>query len=152
MSEASNAPYIHAGQLSPEELREWLNQLANSAGKHNNNLSSIALRVTGLVSDAKTIEPTLTNKITFLSSQKIIRSAEHSTVIQEDLHLLRGIEQSIHDFLQSIEPLLRLFSENQEMKTSQEQKSEGLKSSELTMQGVGSNHSAAVSHRSKANE
>ncbi|UIM99586.1 hypothetical protein [Yersinia ruckeri] len=122
MGNVTKKPCIFAGDLSPEELRNWLNQIADSAGVHSDGINSLVYAAQSLQAEAGLVGSNFLKKIAFLSDPEIIRSEDHSIAIQEDLRLLREIERSIHDFHQAILPSLSLLSENQAKKTLQERK------------------------------
>ncbi|MEH8952822.1 hypothetical protein RAF77_28120, partial [Klebsiella pneumoniae] len=104
-------PYISAGDLSPEELRLWLNRVADSAGVKTDGMFEIVSSLRLLADELKKPLETIQVKITYLSSPEIIRSEDHSNSTQEDLRLLREIQQSVHDFRQSIDSLTLQISE-----------------------------------------
>ncbi|HBL7061407.1 TPA: hypothetical protein LSI07_000222 [Klebsiella oxytoca] len=104
-------PCINAGDLSPEELRIWLNRVADSAGVKTDGLFEIVSCLRRQADELKKPLETIQTKINYLSSPEIIRSADHSNSTQEDLRLLREIQQSVHDFRQSIDSLTVQISE-----------------------------------------
>ncbi|MCO7512368.1 hypothetical protein NJH77_24275 [Serratia fonticola] len=112
MGNVTKKPCIFAGDLSPEELRIWLNQMAGSAGVHGDGIDSLATAVMSLQSEAAFVGTQLIKKIEFLADPEIIRSEEHSAAIQEDLRLLREICQSVHAFHQAIDTSLKQLIES----------------------------------------
>ncbi len=127
-------PYIYAAELTPEELRIWLNQMADSAGRHNDGVQDLLTSVQLLALSAESLTPELIKKINFLSEVKIVRSENHSIAIQEELHLLREIAKSLNDFLESIPPLLTRLRSTQEKKKYQGPLSDSTK---FSVQGTG---------------
>ncbi len=112
MGNVTKKPCIFAGDMSPEELRIWLNQMANSAGVYSDGIESLAVAVQSLQSEAALVGDQIIKKIKFLSDPGIIRSEEHSAAIKEDLHLLSEMYQSITVFHQAIETSIKQLFEN----------------------------------------
>ncbi|MEH9314354.1 hypothetical protein RAE90_27165, partial [Klebsiella pneumoniae] len=60
-------PYISAGDLSPEELRLWLNRVADSAGVKTDGMFEIVSSLRLLADELKKPLETIQVKITYLS-------------------------------------------------------------------------------------
>lgn len=102
-----DGPHINAGDMSPQELRDWLRDMANSAGSMNDfDRRATDSVFESLKSRARELADDLTEKVNFLQSKEISRSADHTKAIQGDLLYYQGILRSVRDFLQSAEPYL----------------------------------------------
>ncbi|HAC8237288.1 TPA_asm: hypothetical protein G0G78_12090 [Salmonella enterica] len=103
-----DGPYINAGDMSPQELRDWLRGMDNSAGS----MSDFDRRATDSVFEslktrARELADDLTEKVNFLQSKEIIRSVDHTNAIQGDLLYYQGILRSVRDFLQAADSCVR---------------------------------------------
>lgn len=97
-------PHVYAGNLSPEELRDWLNSLAESANKADSfGARAIDVCLDGMTAKARGLVGDLTKRVNFLQCREISRSEDHATAIQADLIRCQGILKSVSDFLRSVE-------------------------------------------------
>ncbi|EDW4548804.1 hypothetical protein ABN97_002470 [Salmonella enterica subsp. salamae] len=103
-----DGPYINAGDMSPQELCDWLRGMDNSAGSTNDfyrRATDSALET--MKTMAREIADDLTEKVNFLQSKEIIRSAEHTNAIQGDLLYYQGILRGVRYFLQAADSCVR---------------------------------------------
>lgn len=97
-------PHVYAGNLSPDELRDWLNDLAELANKTDGfGARTIDVCLNGMTAKARGLVDDLTKRVNFLQCREISRSEGHATAIQEDLIRYQGILKSLSDFLRSVE-------------------------------------------------
>ncbi|EFO8355296.1 hypothetical protein HPL01_001833 [Salmonella enterica] len=100
-----DGPHIDAGDMSPQELRDWLRGMAKSAGS----MDTFDRRATDSVFEslkdrARELADDLTEKVNFLQCKEISRSADHTSAIQGDLRHYQGMLLSVRGFLQAAEP------------------------------------------------
>lgn len=97
-------PYVCAGNLSPDELRDWLNDLAKSANKADSFGFQITdVRLSAMAATARDLADDLTKKINFLQCREIRRSEDNASAIQADLLHYQGILKIVSDFLRAVE-------------------------------------------------
>lgn len=97
-------PHVYAGNLSPEELRTWLNDLAESANRTDSFCAHATdARLNGMIATARDLVDDLTKKINFLQCREISRSEDHTNAIQAELLHYQGILKSVSDFLRAVE-------------------------------------------------
>lgn len=100
-----DGPYINAGDMSPQELRDWLRDMANSSSSMDTfNRRATDSAFESLKERARGLADDLTEKVNFLQCKEISRSADHTNAIQGDLLYYQGILRSVRDFLQAAEP------------------------------------------------
>lgn len=106
---------INAADLSPEQLRVWISEMADDAKKADLDYEITSMRLSSAESSLLYFADDLKCRINFLSSDQIIHSADHSSVIQEELDTLRVSLASvchIQRTIRSLFPLLQKVSRN----------------------------------------
>lgn len=95
-------PVINAANLSPEELSAWLIGMSTAAARARQGYSSVLFELKNTESSLRFAMADLESRISFLASDQIIRSADHSTAIQAELDSLRVIFAAVRDSQQTI--------------------------------------------------
>ncbi|HAF2131192.1 TPA: hypothetical protein G9F27_005547 [Salmonella enterica] len=102
--DVTNKPCIHAGDMSPKELRDWLNDLAKSANRTDSFWArAIDDRLRGMTVTARDLVDELAEKVNFLQCREIRRSEDHTSAIQADLLHCQGMLKIVSDFLRAVE-------------------------------------------------
>lgn len=100
--EMQNRPVINAAGLGPVELAAWLSKMASDAKVSSENYSALLHELNSAERSLRYVSEELATRINFLASDRIIRSADHSTAIQEGLNVLTEISLAVHDSRQTI--------------------------------------------------
>ncbi|HAK8205122.1 TPA: hypothetical protein H2W01_004795 [Salmonella enterica] len=106
---------INAADLSPEQLRVWISEMADDAKKADLDYEITSMRLSSAESSLRYFADDLKCRINFLSSDQIIHSADPSSVIQKELDTLRVSLASvchIQRTIRSLFPLLQKVSRN----------------------------------------
>ncbi|MDM4995248.1 hypothetical protein QT351_09075 [Escherichia coli] len=85
------APCINAGDLTPSELREWIIHLANNAEIAGLATEHTLLKLQSAEHSLRSVLKDLEPRISFLVSDQIIHSEDHSSAIQEELATLNKV-------------------------------------------------------------
>lgn len=89
------APCINAGDLTPSELREWIIHLANNAEIAGLATEHTLLKLQSAEHSLSSVLKDLEPRISFLVSDQIIHSEDHSSAIQEELATLNKVVGAI---------------------------------------------------------
>lgn len=100
--EMQKRPVINAAGLGPVELAAWLSKMASDAKVSSENYSALLHELNSAERSLRYVSEELATRINFLASDRIIRSADHSTAIQEGLNVLTEISLAVHDSRQTI--------------------------------------------------
>lgn len=106
---------INAADLSPEQLREWISEMADYAKKADLDYEITSMKLSSAESSLRYFADNLKCRINYLSSDQIIHSADHSSAIQEELDTLRVLLAAVCDSQRTISalfPLLQKVSHN----------------------------------------
>ena len=98
----ANVPHICTGGLEGRELADWLLRLSSVAVKVSQGYSAVLFELQSAESSLRYAIADLEPRINFLASDQIIRSADHSTAVQEDLDNLRMILAAVRNSQQTI--------------------------------------------------
>lgn len=94
-------PIIDAADLGPKELSAWLSKLALDADQAGQDTEMILHKLKSAEASLRYIAEDLGSRISYLASDKIIRSADHSSAVQEDLNNFRMIHVAVHGMQQT---------------------------------------------------
>ncbi|MFW7225992.1 MULTISPECIES: hypothetical protein [unclassified Serratia (in: enterobacteria)] len=104
----SDKTSINVASLNDFQAGEWLEYMAKAAREISSGgtLGSTRTHLRTIAGGLRDALSNISQKITYVETVKISRPEGLTTVIQEDLNLLREIEKALRDSLHSIESFL----------------------------------------------
>ncbi len=95
-------PVINAGSMGPDELEKWLLGMANNITERDSDWKIVIHELNSATRSLRYVSGCLVKRINFLDSDQIIHSADHSSVIQEEVHNLRVTAAAVRNSQQTI--------------------------------------------------
>ncbi|EJF3712737.1 hypothetical protein ABCJ02_003881 [Salmonella enterica] len=100
---------INAADFTPEQLSHWIVKMADYAKKSDLDYEITSMKLSNAERALLDVASALECRISYLTSDQIIHSADHSSAIQEELDTLQVLLASVRDSQRTISSLFPLF-------------------------------------------